>query len=398
MVGQKGIPAIYGGIERHVEELSLELVKQNHEVLVYARRWYSPTVIKNHAGIKIIHTPTIHTKHLDAIIHTFTSTLHALFQKPDVIHYHGVGPSLLAWLPRVLSPKTKVVCTFHTIDRYHQKWGRFAKLILGLGERAACAFPHQTIAVSRTIQKYCLNEYQKLTAYIPNGVSALEQKRSACHAIAPQERRRDGLDSWELEPNKYLLMISRLVRHKGAHYLLHAWQFARQQYPELLSGYKLAIVGDSAFTDDYVRELKEIARGDQSVIFTGWQHGPVLNALYANAALFVHPSENEGLPITVLQAMSFGRPVLVSDIPEHQEVIADSRFWFQNASVSSLAAKIVELMKDEAGRETSGMENQKIVAEKYNWKDIARETEKLYDLTAPQKIIIKPLVLKEKIQ
>ena len=388
MIGQKGIPAIYGGIERHVEELSRELVKQGHEVLVYARGWYSTVVVAKYQGIKIVHTPTLHTKHLDAITHTFISTLHAIFkEKPQVIHFHGVGPAVLSFLPRLLSPKTKVVATFHCIDRYHQKWGVFARLMLAVGERAACLFPHQTISVSRTIQNYCLNEYQKITAYIPNGV------------IAPVGNSNPAaLGEFGLEANKYILMVSRLVRHKGAHYLLHAWQFAKQQYPELFRDTKLAIVGDSAFTDDYLHELKAIARGDNSIVFTGWQHGRILDELYANAGLFVHPSENEGLPITVLQAMSCGRPVLVSDIPEHQEVILDKRFWFQNASIVSLSDKLVELLKDKTALEIAGAQNKETVIAKYHWTDIARETQKLYGSPLSQKIKIKPLVLKEKLQ
>lgn len=367
MLGQKGVPALYGGIERHVEELSHELVKQGHEVFAYARKWFSPENISEHRGIRIIHTPTIRTKHLDAIAHTFVSTLHAIFViKPDIIHYHGVGPSLLSFLPRLLSPKTKVVATFHCIDRYHQKWGMFARLMLLLGERAACAFPHETIAVSKTIQNYCLNEYHANPAYNPNGVPVEKSAGTA------------NLAEWNLEPEKYLLMVSRLVRHKGAHYLIEAWQKARAEAPELINDLKLVIVGGSSFTDDYVELLKEMAAGDNSVIFTGWQKGDKLNSLYANCRMLVHPSENEGLPITVIQAMSFGRPVLVSDIPEHQEVVKDGRFWFANASVSSLKNNIIELLKQNELLKENGVKNLNLVLKDYQWEDIAKRTAELY--------------------
>lgn len=367
MIGQKGMPALYGGIERHVEELAAELVKQGHEVLAYAREWYTPKELKVHRGIKIVHAPTVKTKHLDAIVHTFTSTIHALRQKPDVIHYHGVGPSLMAWLPRVFSPRTKVIATFHCIDRYHQKWGVFARLALWLGERAACAFPHETIAVSKTIQNYCVNEYHKSPVYNPNGV-VIEKNPG----LAP-------LDKWLLKPNQYLIMVSRLVKHKGAHYLIEAWQRARAEAPELLNDMKLVIVGGSAFTDDYVRLLKKMSENDKSIIFTDWQSGENLNSLYANALMLVHPSENEGLPITVLQAMSFGRPALVSDIPEHQEVITDGRCWTANASVYSLTKKIIELVKNPAYLEEAGKENLLTVKKYYQWEDIAKRTTAIYD-------------------
>src|SRR3989339_1395132 len=241
MIGQKGIPALYGGIERHVEDLSRELARQGHDILVYARSWYTPQAITNYRGVKIIHTPSWHTKHLDAITHTFFSTLHAIRQKPDIIHYHGVGPSLLSWLPRILSPRTKVIATFHCIDRYHQKWGWLARTILRLGEKTACLFPHQTISVSKTIEKYCQNEFNQFTVHIPNGVE--KNDRPVGSSLLYQ---------WNLEPNKYLLAVTRLVKHKGMHYLIDAWQIARQQHPELLSDHKLVIAGDSAFTDNYV--------------------------------------------------------------------------------------------------------------------------------------------------
>lgn len=365
MVGQKGIPAIYGGVERHVEELAQELAKQGHEVLVYARKWYSRSVA-SHPGIKVIFTPSFHTKHLDTITHTFISTFHAMFHKADVIHFHGVGPSLLSWLPRIFSPRTKVIATFHSIDRYHQKWGAFAKFVLRCGEKAACLFPHQTISVSKTTQKYCLNEYEKITNYVPNGVRFMEAGKAA------------DLFRFGLEPKKYLLMVSRLVPHKGAHYLINAWKLAQKQFPNSLAGYKLVIVGGSVFTDKYTESLFKLRESNPSIVFPGWQSGLALASLYANAKLFIHPSENEGLPITVLQAMSFGRSVLVSDIPEHQEFVTDSRFWFVNASANSLANKIISLISQPELLEAAGAENAKIVSKNFNWPDIAKTTSELY--------------------
>ncbi|MFA6424228.1 MAG: glycosyltransferase family 4 protein [Candidatus Magasanikbacteria bacterium] len=366
MIGQKGIPAIYGGVERHVEDLSRELVKQGHDVLVYARAWYTSKALKNYHGVKIVHTPAIHTKHLDAISHTFTATLNALRQNCDVIHYHGVGPSLLAWIPRIFSPKTKVIVTFHCIDRYHQKWGAFAKFILSLGEKTACTFAHQTIAVSKTIQSYCLNEYHTKTDYIPNGVVVSKNNTASL------------LEKYDLKPNKYILMVSRLVRHKGVHYLLEAWQMARQQYPELLKDYKLAIVGGSTFTDDYVDDLHYIARGDKSIVFTNWLHGQILEEIYANCALYINPSENEGMPITVLQAMAYSKPVLLSDIPEHKELISDRNFLFHNASIVDLADKIIKLIKNEELRTTAGIENKALTKKSFNWGNLSKQTLAVY--------------------
>ncbi len=367
MIGQKGVPAIFGGIEKHVEELGAQLAKK-HEVLVYARNWYTPKNVTEFKGMKIVHRTTLHTKHLDAIVHTFISTLDAIFmQKADVIHYHGVGPSLLSFIPRILSPKTKVISTFHCIDRYHQKWNWFARLMLAMGEKASCKFAHQTIAVSKTIQNYALNEYKCYTAYNPNGVTPVQ-------TIIGDEY----LKEFGLEKGKYLAMISRLVAHKGAHYLIKAYKNAKAKNPQLLKNYKLAIVGDGAFTDKYVEYLHRLAENDKDIVFTGNQSGNKLEELYANAKMLVHPSENEGLPITVLQAMSHGLPTLVSDIPEHQEVINDSHFWFTNASILSLTNKIINLLEKPELLESAGEKNKQTVEKNYAWEDIAKKTESIY--------------------
>lgn len=368
MVGQKGVPTIYGGIEKHVEDLSRELVKQGHDVLVYARAWYTPKNLKNYQGVKIVHMPTVHTKHLDAIVHTFISTLHAISQKPDVIHFHGVGPSLLSWLPKLFAPKIKVVATFHCIDRYHQKWNWFAKKILWLGEKSACTFPHETISVSKTIAAYCLNEFNTNTNYIANGINAVKHNK----------RTNTILEKYNLEPNKYILMTARLVKHKGVHYLLSAWQLAAQQNPKIFKDLKLVIVGGSTFTDKYVAQLQKIARGDKSIIFTGWIRDQKLTDLYANTLLYVNPSENEGLPISVLQAMAHKKAALLSDIPEHVELINNPKFLFQTANVVSLSKKLTLLLADKKLLEEAGIKNKKTVEEKFNWKDLSRQTVSVY--------------------
>mgnify|MGYP000092701035 FL=1 len=156
-IGQKGIPTQQGGIEKHVEKLSVKLANLGFEVTVYSRPYYTKDDRKTYEyqGVKIINLPSIKTKNLDAISHTFLATFHALFQDYDIIHYHGVGPSLMSFIPRIFKPKTKIIATFHCIDRQHQKWGTFAKLMLSFGEWAACHFPHETIAISQILKKYC---------------------------------------------------------------------------------------------------------------------------------------------------------------------------------------------------------------------------------------------------
>ena len=170
MIGQKGMPAIYGGVEKHVQDLASRLVLAGHKVIVYSRKWYTKKEDGEINGVTIKHLPSIHTKHLDTITHSLLATIHAIISGCDVIHYHGVGPSLISWIPRIFLPETRIITTAHCLDRYHQKWGWFARFMLRVGEWTAGKFSHTTIAVSKTIQNYYLNEYKKQTIFIPNGV------------------------------------------------------------------------------------------------------------------------------------------------------------------------------------------------------------------------------------
>lgn len=375
MIGQKGIPAKAGGIERHVEELSVELARRGHEVLVFCRTWHT-WPIQNHRGVQCIKTPSIATKHLDAITHTFTSILSALQKKVDVIHIHGVGPALLAWLPKLLSPKTKVIVTFHCLDRHHQKWNWFARLMLGLGEQVACYAPHATISVSKTLEAYCRMNYSVNTKYIPNGTQ-----------VPMTESDKTLLKPFGLESQKYIMFCARLVKHKGAHVLIEAWKKVQQLRPDLAKNIKVAIVGGSAFTDEYVKELTEQTKNNSSILLTGTQTGETLHTLYANCFAFVQPSESEGLPITVLEAMSYGKCVLSSDIPENMELTKDHGMTFHVGDANDFAQKIIMMLEAPENVAAVGLEARTHVAKHYDWKDIAETTEYLYELVCLEPVV-----------
>ncbi|HLD30756.1 MAG TPA: glycosyltransferase family 4 protein [Patescibacteria group bacterium] len=385
MIGQKGIPAIYGGIERHVEELATRLAGCGFDVSAYCRPWYfkenhesrlrdataRQVRITNHEykGIKLIILPSIKTKNLDAITHTFISTLHAIFIiKPDVIHYHGVGPSLLSWIPKLLAPKIKVIATFHCIDRKHQKWGFIARLALRIGEWAACHFADKTITVSKTLQQYCSEAYDKDVLYIPNGVN-VEEKNSIA-------KRAEVLKKFGLKKEKYLLMVSRLVRHKGAHYLIQAFRDLKKNNKEF-SDLKLVIAGDSAFTDDYVKELKRLAKGNRDIVFTGFQSGKALENLFLNSLVVIHPSESEGLPIAVLEAMSYGKVVIASNIPENMEIVKKHGVSFENKNIEDLMAKMSNVIAANDLKKRGELAKQ-FVKKNYNWEGIAKKTKEVY--------------------
>jgi glycosyltransferase involved in cell wall biosynthesis len=369
MIGQKGIPARDGGVERHVHDLAVRLSEKGYDITVYNRAWYAKSNATSFGEIKIVTIKTLHTKHLDTIIHTFLSTLHAIRHKHDIIHYHGVGPSLLSWIPRVFAPHIKVVTTFHSMDRKHEKWNWFAKLMLRLGEYTACTFSHTLLAVSPTIEQYARDVYDTKAIMIPNAVNITPPLYEAKH-----------ISEWGLEPGNYVLMVSRLIPHKGAHYLVDAWKELTREKAEIVQDTKLVIVGDGYYTDTYVKNLKEKAGTNPNIIFTGFQTGDTLKALFSMARFQVHPSDNEGLPICVLEGMSFALPVVLSNIPEHRDLNGDSHSLFQYGSVSSLKKRLENFLT--LPPETlaqKGKQNLETIQTTYNWNKIMNEIMEVYD-------------------
>ena len=370
MIGQKGMPASFGGVERHVHDLAVHLAKLNHDVTVYGRSWYTKNQgTINIDGVIIKHLASIKTKHLDTFTHTLLSSLHALSQKYDVIHYHGVGPALVSWIPRLFSPRTKVITTFHSIYRYHQKWGLIAKLFLRIGEKATVLFAHKTITVSRSLQLYCLNEFDRETTYIPNAVNQVETINSE-----------ELLKKFGLVSSQYILMVARLVPHKGAHILIDAFSALKQNINNpAITNLKLVIVGGSAYTNEYIKNLHQKANLCNDIVFTDFQSGQALETLFAHAKVLVHPSLNEGLPITVLEAMNWAKPVLLSNIPEHLELINNPKIIFNQNDSSDLKTKLntfLSLSSDE--QKKLGEENVLIIEKQYRWDAIMPRIIEMY--------------------
>jgi len=371
MIGQKGIPTNSGGIERHVESLSQELVKLGHEVIVYARPHYTPKSLKEYKGVKLISLPSIKTKNLDAATHTFFATLHALFclKNVDILHYHAIGPSLFIIIAKILKPKIKIVSTFHCQDYYHQKWSPLARLFLKLGEKISVCFANKTIVVSKELKHYVEQKYKHFPVYIPNGIYP-EAKKTITAAD------KESLKWWKLKSEQYIITVNRLVRHKGIHTLISAYQ---KLAPEFQKSKKLVIVGSPAFTDDYEKALKQLANNNPNIIFTGQQTGRSLKILFQNAYLFVQASESEGLSISLLEAMNYGIPVLASNIPANAEIVEGYGFLFENKNIQDLYNQLFQILSlPKANLEKKSTLGQKRVADFYNWSRIGIETSKLY--------------------
>jgi glycosyltransferase involved in cell wall biosynthesis len=370
IIGQKGIPSRSGGIEKHVEDLSVRLVKAGHEVFVYTRPNYTDKNLTEYKGVKLISLPSIATKHLDAITHTFRACLDVIKRDVDVIHFHAIGPSSLIWLVKMLKPGVPVISTFHCKDYFHQKWGLFAKAYLKFGEFFACRVADKTIAVSKVLKEFAAKQYGRVPEYIPNGVEL--GKNLPAHEIKNFGLKKDG----------YILAVSRLVKHKGLQYLIQAFKNVKTDK-------KLVIVGGSAHTDKFVKELKDSAAGDPRIIFTGPQSGSIIDEFFANTYLFVQPSESEGLSIALLEAMAHGTATLVSDIPENREAIACTGFTFRNKNVADLLGKLNGLLRNPEMVREMGERQKKRAASEYNWEAIVEKTQKAYRDAVAQKQVVK---------
>lgn len=355
-IGQKGIPATHGGVERHVEELGARLVALGHGVTVFTRRNYTPRELRAHRGMRLVSLPTIGTKHLDAIVHSLFSTLVCWGGGYDVVHYHAIGPCLVSPLARLRG--RKVVATVHGQDWRRGKWGGLASRILKLGEWTALHVPHATISVSESLAAAYTAAGARRVTYIPNGIS-----------IDPGDDP-VALRDAGVEPGQYVLFAGRLVPEKGCHHLLQAWS-------TLDTPLKLVIAGDTSHSDAYVDSLRSAA--SDSVVFTGYEYGARLAALFRHCALFVLPSDLEGLPIVLLEALAYGAPVLASDIPPNAEVLGENGEYFNAGDSAHLAVRLRECLATEAAlRDRADAIRERALAE-YDWDQVATQTASLYE-------------------
>lgn len=359
MIGQKGIPSRAGGVEIHVEELSAGLVEAGVEVDVYCRKYYCKNRVKYHRGIHLIYVPTISTKHLDAIIYTFLATLIALTKGYDVFHYHACGPSSLCWIPKIFGKK--VVCTTHGLDWKRAKWGTIGQNYLKFGEKIIVKYADEIIVLNDPMKEYFRETYQRETNVVPNGVEIPQ----IVEAKIISER-------WQLKKESYVLFLGRLVPEKGIHYLIEA-------YSRLQTDKKLVIAGGSSHSDDYVERLAAMTIDNDNIIMTGFVSGKTLEELYSNAYLYVLPSDVEGLPISLLEAMSYRRCCLVSDIKENITTCMDTGFSFKRGNKADLyeVLKKILALPVETVHEMGEAGCQRVMS-LYRWENVVEKTVQVY--------------------
>lgn len=354
-IGQKGIPAKSGGVERHVEFLSRYLQSKGHDVLAYNRRGYTPDKIKEYRGVKLIYKSFINNKNLASITHNFLATIDALRRRPDIIHYQGIGPSLLIFIPKILCPKAKIAATLHSFDYQNDKWSPFAKFMLRLGEKLMFAQADAIIVLTPSMEEYARKRFKGNIHLIPNGTNLnhVEGDRA--------------LKFWGLEKEDYILSVSRLIRLKGVQYLIKAFKGVNTDK-------KLVIAGDG----EYEEELHKLAQGDKRIIFVGNQSGEDLFQLYKNSYLFIQSSEMEGLSMSLLEAMGQKTTCLASDIAGNREALADAGLYFKSKDVESLKVELENILKQTDKRDELAQAAYNRAKEKFDWSKIVEKTEELY--------------------
>ena len=353
-IGGRGVVSKYSGIESYYEQVGAELSRLGHDVTVYCRSYFTPPM-REYRGMRVLRLPTVRTKHLETVIHTFLSTLHAMFSNCDVVHYHCLGPALFSFLPRLAGKKTTV--TVQGLDWQRRKWGWLASRVLQWGERAAIAFPNATMVVSRTLHRHFEQQHGRSAVYVPNGAASIERR-------VPRQ-----LGEWGLEPDNYVLFLGRFSPEKNCHLLIEAFERVR-------TNMKLVLAGGSSHSDAYIQELRRHESG--RIRFLPWTAGEDLAELLSNAALFVLPSDLEGLSLALLDAMSAGVCVLTSDIPENNEVVVGAGYTFQRGDRADLERMLSFLLHNPKFRRQAGQEAQQRIRTDYAWPAIARQIESVY--------------------
>lgn len=365
MLGHKRIPSREGGVEIVVEALSTRMAAAGHRVTCLNRtgrhvsgREYEVAEQKEYQGVRIKKVPALDKKGLAAMTASVTGAIAAAFGRYDVVHFHAEGPCAMLWLPKLFGKRC--IATVHGLDHQRAKWGRFAKTYIMLGEKCAVKYADEIIVLSKGVQQYFRDTYGRETVFIPNGVSKPQL----------QEVRETG-ERFGLEKDGYILYLGRLVPEKGITYLIDAFKSVKTDK-------KLVIAGGSSDTEAFARELKSRAADDERIVFTGFVQGRVLEELYSNAYVYTLPSDLEGMPLSLLEAMSYGNCCLVSDIPECAEVVEDHGVIFPRGDVAKLAGSLQKLCDSPEMTEKYKQTVSDFVCRKYAWDDVAERTMDLY--------------------
>ena len=365
MLGHKRIPSREGGIEIVVEELSTRMVAAGHDVICLNRagshvsgKTFDAVAAKEFKGVRIKTVPTLDKKGLAAMTASVTGALEAAFGRYDVVHFHAEGPCAMLWLPKLFGKRC--VATVHGLDHQRAKWGKFARTYIMLGEKCAVKFADEIIVLSRGVQQYFMDTYGHETVLIPNGVTKPEVREAQLITV-----------EYDLMKDDYVLFLGRLVPEKGISYLIDAFKSVHTDK-------KLVIAGGSSDTNEFANSLKAQAAGDDRILFTGFVQGRKLEELYSNAYVYVLPSDLEGMPLSLLEAMSYGNCCVTSDIEECAAVTKDHGLTFPKGDVDSLCALLQRLCDDTEEVKRYQEASADYITHKYSWDDVVNQTLELY--------------------
>ena len=363
MFGQKRLSR-EGGIEIVVKELCTRMARDGCQVTCYNRSGHHVSGAEydekiEYEGIRQKSVLTIEKKGLAAVSSSAFAALYSALGKYDVIHIHAEGPAFFAWLPKMFGKR--VVVTVHGIDWQREKWkSGFGSKFIRQGEKNAVKYADEIIVLSKGVQDYFKKVYGRETNFIPNGVN--RPKLRAAEQIS---------EKFGLSKDSYILFLGRPVPEKGIRYLIEAFK-------QVKTDKKLVIAGGSSDTDSFERELKDLAKNDERIIFTGFVQGSLLDELYSNAYIYTLPSDLEGMPLSLLEAMSYGNCCLVSDIPECTEVVEDKALIFKKSDVSDLWEKLQDVCNHPENVMELKKEAADFICKKYDWDDVVEKTRELY--------------------
>jgi glycosyltransferase involved in cell wall biosynthesis len=365
MLGIRGFPNVQGGAENHAQNLSVNLCKLGCDVEVIVRTPHVPKgSSRTFGGIKLVRVWSPHMKGVETFVHTFLGVLRAAWTRPDILHIHSVGPALFTPLARALG--LRVVVTHHLLNYENEKWGPVARAILRLGERAGMVCADGRIAVSAALASRMERAYRVPVRTIPNGIHNPQKTQST--AI---------LAAFDLEPGRYALTVARIDEQKRQLDLIAAFARAERR------PWKLAIVGGADYSSEYARAVVQAARETPGVVLLGHQTGEALAELYTHAGVFVLPSSHEGQPIAVLEAMSYGCPTVLSDIPPHREIAASNSEFVRVGDIAALAERLEATFGAATGHRLDGAEREELMRN-HDWGQIARHTLEVYTAALPQ--------------
>lgn len=365
MIGHKRIPSREGGVEIVVEELATRMVESGNSVTCYNRSGhhisgceFDNDNVSEYRGVRIKRAFTVDKKGLAAMTSSFFASISAAFGKYDVVHYHAEGPCAMMWIPRLFGKRC--IATIHGLDWARAKWGGFASKYIKFGEKTAVKCANEIIVLSESVQKYFKDTYSRDTIFIPNGVSR------------PQILNANEIkDKFGIEKDEYYLYLGRLVPEKGIEYLINAFKNVK-------TNKKLVIAGGSSDTDEFAAHLKQIAENDERIVFTGFVQGTLLKELYSNAYVYVLPSDLEGMPLSLLEAMSYSNCCLTSNIPECANVVAEHGITFEKSDENDLTAKLNMLENDASLVNEMKSNAADFVCKAYDWDDMTKRTLELY--------------------